>query len=148
MSVKVHMDALADESMQHIHAKRDEHDADDEFQANGHAVRDRSAQEQHGTTEQQQRYRMTDAPGHSLSQAMRKRVLPGHERRHGGQMIGLHRVPQAQKKTDQQRADFVHGVRYVSPVHRRSAERIEASMAHGCAALRNVPIGRRGPRGF
>ncbi len=66
MSVGMEMHASAPQAVQHLRAQQHQHDAYREFQCQRRPLRQDQAQHQHGTSEQQQRERMTSAPGHAL----------------------------------------------------------------------------------
>jgi hypothetical protein len=110
MSVDVDMDLLANQPIQHVPAESDEHAADRDLQRQREMLRNCCAERQYHSPEQQQRERVADAPGRSVSHALRKRVMSRDECRHGGQMIRFGRVLDAEEKTDHQHAEFIHGV--------------------------------------
>ncbi len=108
MPVKV--DPVAPQPVKHVRAQQRQHYADGELQRLCRAQGNGKAEQQHGAAAQHQRQGVAHAPGDSQTDRVADGTTAGRERRHGGEMIGIEGMANAQEEAEQQDRGDAHRV--------------------------------------
>src|SRR6476646_5793058 len=83
-------------------AKQDQHKGDAEFQAHSEALRDHDAKEDDGSANNEQRQAVSDSPENSGPGGATNLALAANDGGNGDDMIGIGRVPHAEKEAKEQ----------------------------------------------
>ena len=83
-------------------AEQDQHKGDAEFQAHPEALRNHDAEEDDGSANDEQRQAVADAPENSGPGGAPDLALPANDGGNGDDMIGIGRVPHAEKEAEEQ----------------------------------------------